>query len=69
MIYIMIIILLNILIGIIIGFLLGKSIIKTKRFVGPNSNKIKKIYFKDDNNNCYKVIPQIYLCPISESMS
>lgn len=59
----------NLIIGIVFGFLFGKVIIKTKTFIGPHSKNIKKLTFICDKTKvCYKLIPQIKICPIKESM-
>jgi hypothetical protein len=62
-------IIINLIVGIIFGFLFGKVIIKTKTFVGPHSKNIKKSTFIcNKTKKCYKLIPQVKICPISESM-
>ena len=49
-----------ILFGIIIAFIIKFFILIEYR--GPNSSIIKNIIYKKDNL-CYKLEPQVYICP------
>ena len=62
-------ILLNLICGFLFGCLIGKVILNSKTYVGPSSKNIKTLIYKDKNNNCFKLSPQIHICPISLSMS
>lgn len=54
------IIIIVIIIGMVSGYWLGKFTSNNTKYVGPNSNKIKKnIYQSKINGKCYQLIPQI----------
>ena len=47
-------------IGFLIGFYMTKSYSWKIKYIGPNSNDIKKnIYYVKNTNACYKLIPEI----------
>ena len=58
-------VLMNIITGIIIGYLLGRLIFNSVTYVGPNSKDIIKNIYKDNNGICYKLVPKVYVCPLS----
>ena len=61
----MIIYILNILIGIVIGYSIGKLVFNSITYIGPNSKDIVKNIYKDENGRCYKLVPKVYVCPIT----
>jgi hypothetical protein len=54
------------LLSIILGLLLSYIIYKKYniQYKGPNSANVVKEYYKDNNNNYYKLLPEICICPI-----
>ena len=59
-------IIINIFFGLLVGLLIG-FFVKKQNFHGPDSNDIRKLIFKE-NNEYFRLIPKIYICPIKESM-
>lgn len=63
-------IIINLIIGLVFGLCLGlviKSMIIDEPYHGPASSNIKKnIYIS--KNECFKLIPEIFICPSSISM-
>ena len=56
-----------IIIGFYIGYILMFILCKNEKFIGPDSNEIKDIYYfsykENGKNICYKYEPVPYLCP------
>jgi len=57
----------NILIGLIVGILIA-MLIPSETVIGPNSKDIIKSIYIDNKKKCYKLQPEICICPINESM-
>jgi hypothetical protein len=61
----------NSIVGLISGITIGLIVVTTLSPVmvnGPSSTKVKQMIFKGNNGNCYKLYPQIHICPIKKSM-
>jgi predicted small secreted protein len=52
----------NIILGISIGLVISSYFIRNTIYHGPNSLDVQKKIFKD-NNNCFKLVPNIIKCP------
>jgi len=55
-------------IGLIIGIVIGYTTIGNIKYVGPNSNEIKKKIYKDANGKKFSYFPEICICPSYYSM-
>jgi len=63
------IVVINIIIGFVIGMVIGKVFTPSKIYHGPCSTDIKKKIFKSSDGMCYRLIPEVHICPIKESMN
>lgn len=62
-------IIINAVFGFILGVIIGKIVCSYVTYIGPSSDRIKNnIYINKKTDECYKLTPQIYICPISYSM-
>ncbi|AYV78754.1 MAG: hypothetical protein Edafosvirus30_5 [Edafosvirus sp.] len=60
---------LNIIIGLIIGVVIAIFYNSYNvLYRGPNSNEIKNKIYKDNDGNCYRLVPVVHICPTSISM-
>ena len=67
----MIKILIELLIAFVLGNIIGYHYVVNQSYVhhAPSSNSVKKKLFYDNNTNkCYKLIPKVFICPITYSM-
>jgi hypothetical protein len=55
----------NIILGLVVGIILGLITIPRKKYVGPYSGNIQKRKYKcTKTKKCYKLVPEIYVCPL-----
>ena len=58
----MISLLIGFIIGLIIAYLLSRNMGDIS--LGPDSSDIKKKIYKDEHGKCYKLVPNVCVCPI-----